>query len=154
MARSLKKGYPRVAWVAQLVKWPGLDFGSGHDLMVGEFEPCADSVESAWDSLPLSPRLPCSCSLYFFLKDKQTNKQANKQINRYFQKKEGISQGGLGQWLVTNKSFSANLQSKIKGSVILWLAAWDSGQQEFSGKGWGVTWCHSCCPWLQPLQDY
>ena len=39
-----------------------LDFGSGHDLMVCEFEPriglCADIVESAWDSLPLPLFLP------------------------------------------------------------------------------------------------
>ena len=27
------------AWVAQLVKHPTLDFSSGHDLMVHEFEP-------------------------------------------------------------------------------------------------------------------
>ena len=43
------------AQVAQLVKLPTLDFGSGHDLTVHEFEPriglCADSVETAWDSL-------------------------------------------------------------------------------------------------------
>ena len=47
------------AWVAQLVKQLGLDFGSGHDLAVPEFEPlisvCADSMEPAWDSL--SPSL-------------------------------------------------------------------------------------------------
>nr|XP_060511482.1 uncharacterized protein LOC132692753 [Panthera onca] len=40
----------RGAWVAQLVKHPTLDFGSGHDLAVREFEPrvglCADSSES------------------------------------------------------------------------------------------------------------
>ena len=29
----------RGTWVAQLVKHPALDFGSGHDLMVGEIEP-------------------------------------------------------------------------------------------------------------------
>ena len=46
------------AWVAQLVKRPTLDFGSGHDLMAHEIEPhvglCADSEEPAWDSLSLS----------------------------------------------------------------------------------------------------
>ena len=35
-------------WVAQLVECPTLDFGSGHDLTVHEFEPhvglCADSA--------------------------------------------------------------------------------------------------------------
>ena len=49
--------------MAQLVKHPTLDFGSGHDLMVGELEPhirlCADSEEPAWDSLspPLSLKI-------------------------------------------------------------------------------------------------
>ena len=37
-----------------VVRQLALDFGSGHDLMVGEFKPCirllADSVEPAWDS--------------------------------------------------------------------------------------------------------
>ena len=41
------------------VKRPTLDFGSGHDLMVGGFEPrvglCTDTVEPAWDSV--SPSL-------------------------------------------------------------------------------------------------
>ena len=41
--------------MAQSVKRQTLDFGSGHDLTVREFEPCmglcADSVEPAWDSL-------------------------------------------------------------------------------------------------------
>ena len=43
--------------MAQSVKRPPLDFGSGHDLRVREFEPYvglpADSAEPAWD--PLSP---------------------------------------------------------------------------------------------------
>ena len=42
-----------------LVKCPALDCGSGHRLTVREFEPhvglCADSMETAWDSL--SPSL-------------------------------------------------------------------------------------------------
>ena len=48
------------AWVAQSVKHLTLDFGSGHDLTIREFEPhirlCADNAESAWHSLsiPLS----------------------------------------------------------------------------------------------------
>ena len=41
--------------MAQSVKRPTLDFGSGHDLVVCEIEPwvglSADSVEPAWDSL-------------------------------------------------------------------------------------------------------
>ena len=57
------------AWVAQLVKRPTLDFGSGQDLTVPEIEPCvglcADSVEPAWDSFSpsLSPPLPHSLPL-------------------------------------------------------------------------------------------
>ena len=52
-----------VTWVAQLFERGSLDFGSSHDLMVHELEPCvglcADSAEPAWDSLslPLSPSL-------------------------------------------------------------------------------------------------
>ena len=43
--------------MAQSVEYPNLDLGSGHDLMVCEFEPCvglcADSEGLAWDSLSL-----------------------------------------------------------------------------------------------------
>ena len=46
------------AWVAQLVKRPTLDLGSGHDLTVHGIEShvrlCAVSVVPAWDSLSLS----------------------------------------------------------------------------------------------------
>ena len=55
--------------MAQLVKRLTLDFGSGDDLVVHEFEPhvglWADSVEAAWDSvsLPLSLPLPSLCAL-------------------------------------------------------------------------------------------
>ena len=45
--------------MAQSVKHPPLDFGSGHDLRVHGIEPhvghCVDGVEPAWDSL--SPSL-------------------------------------------------------------------------------------------------
>ena len=55
------------AWVAQSVERPTLDFGSGRDLTVCEFEPrvglCADSVERAWDSLSVSLCLSVSLSL-------------------------------------------------------------------------------------------
>ena len=55
--------------MAQSLKHPTLNFGSGHDLMVYKFKPliglCTDSVEPALDSL--SPSLPapplCACSL-------------------------------------------------------------------------------------------
>ena len=44
--------------MAQSVKCPTLDFGSGHDLTIREFEPhsrvCTDSTEPAWDSVSLS----------------------------------------------------------------------------------------------------
>ena len=55
--------------MAQSVKCPLLDFGSGRGLIVCEFKPrvglCADGVESAWDSLFLSapPLLAISLSL-------------------------------------------------------------------------------------------
>ena len=57
------------AWVAQGVKCLTLDFSSGHDLTVCEFEPCiglyADRVDPAWDSLSLSlcPSPAHACSL-------------------------------------------------------------------------------------------
>ena len=48
----------RGAWVGQWVKRPTLDFGSGHDVTVGGFEPrvrpCAGGLEPAWDSVSLS----------------------------------------------------------------------------------------------------
>ena len=62
--RMMKKlqNQTRGTWLAQLVKRWALDFSSGHDLTVHEFEPCirlcADSVEPAWDSLSPSLALP------------------------------------------------------------------------------------------------
>ena len=48
--------------VAQSVECPTLDFSSGHDLVVREFEPhvglCTDSVGPAWDSLSPSLSAP------------------------------------------------------------------------------------------------
>ena len=53
-----------------MVKHPTLDFGSGQDLTVHEFEfrteLCADSTEPAWDSL--SPSLYLCPSSAFSLK--------------------------------------------------------------------------------------
>ena len=62
-------------WVTRLVKRPTPDLGSGHDLMVFEFQPliglCTDSVEPAWDSL--SPSLSAPPLLAHSLKiNKQT----------------------------------------------------------------------------------
>ena len=55
------------AWVAQSVKPPPLDVGSGHDLMVFEFQPhvglCAVSTEPPWDSLSAPNLLVLSLSL-------------------------------------------------------------------------------------------
>ena len=55
-------------WVAQLVKGPTLDFGSGHDLMFVSLSPVLGSVLTVWSllgilSLSLSLFLPCSLSL-------------------------------------------------------------------------------------------
>ena len=50
------------AWVAQSLKCPALDFGSGHDLTVVSLSPMSGSVlgvDLAWDSLSLSA--PPSC---------------------------------------------------------------------------------------------
>ena len=81
MVAYLEKKISQGTWVAQSGKCPTLDFGSGHDLMVGETEPhvglCADSV---WNllgflSLPLSLPLPCSCTPALSLSlSKKTNK--------------------------------------------------------------------------------
>ena len=53
--------------MAQSVKYLTLDFGIGHDLSVGEFEPhlwlCTDSMEPAWDSLSSSLPAPPQLSL-------------------------------------------------------------------------------------------
>ena len=48
------------AWVVRSVRHLALGVGSGHDLAVHEFEPCAGlctaSVESAWDILSLKSK--------------------------------------------------------------------------------------------------
>ena len=57
----------RGAWVAQSVKRPTLDLGSGRDLVVCGIEPrvglCADSAKPVWDSLSDPPQLALSLSL-------------------------------------------------------------------------------------------
>ena len=59
---SILRNSLKGAWVAHLLKRSTLDFGSGHDLSVCGFEPhirlCADSAESAWDSLSPSALPP------------------------------------------------------------------------------------------------
>ena len=69
--------------MAQLVKHPTLDFGSGHDLMVHEFEShvglCTDSLEPAWDSVSLSLYLSPAGVLSLSLRmNKQTLKMFKK----------------------------------------------------------------------------
>ena len=58
--------------MAQLVKHLTLDFSSGHDLMVHEFEPCIGlcdgSAEPAWDSLSPSLSAPPLLALYLLKK--------------------------------------------------------------------------------------
>ena len=75
--------------MAQLVKRPTLDFGSGHDLMVGEFKPCvrlcADSVEPAWDSL--SPSL-CPSTAHSLSLSLKVNKLKQKRRRRRRKRKE------------------------------------------------------------------
>ena len=57
--------------MAQSVKHLTLDFGSGHELMVCEFEPCVvfctDSMELAWKSLSPFLSAPPSLVLTLFL---------------------------------------------------------------------------------------
>ena len=59
----LKNGNHRSTWVAQLVKRPTLDSGSGHDLAVCGFEPCIRLCTDMWSLLEidsLSPSLSLS----------------------------------------------------------------------------------------------
>ena len=72
--------------MAQLVKHPTLDLGSGHDLMVGEFKAHvrlhADHVVPAWDSLslPLSLSAPALLSLSVSLKTNKVLKKRRKYL--------------------------------------------------------------------------
>ena len=65
--------------MAQLVKCSTLDFGSGLDLTVREFEPCiglcSDSAEPAWDSLSSSLSAPLLLALSVSLKINELKKQ-------------------------------------------------------------------------------
>ena len=61
--------------MAQSVKHPTLDFGSGHDLAVCGFGPhvglCTGNAEPAWDFLSPSLSLLLPCFLSFSLKVKK-----------------------------------------------------------------------------------
>ena len=70
LCKSVKCGIKtasRGVWVARSVKHPALDFGSGHDLMVHEFEPhiraSAVSKELVSNPMPLLCLLALSLSL-------------------------------------------------------------------------------------------
>ena len=69
--------------MAQCIKSPTLDFGSGRDLMVPEFKPCVrlctESTETAWDSLFLS--LSLSLSLSASQQELSLSLSQNKEIN-------------------------------------------------------------------------
>ena len=74
ITKVFKKCLYRGAWVAQSVKRPTLDFGSGHDLRVHGIEPrvelCDDSAQPALDSLSPFLSLPLPCSRCLSLKNK------------------------------------------------------------------------------------
>ena len=61
----------RGAWLAQSIKHPTLDFGSGQDLTIRELEPhaglCTDSMEPVWDSLSLTAPPPFTHGHALFL---------------------------------------------------------------------------------------
>ena len=97
--------------MAQWVKHPTLDFGSGHDLLVRGIEPrvglCTDSAEPAWDSL--SPSLSASPSFTISLK-----------INQYtFKKREFISKNGLPDISVAITQFNSTLPRDLSTLRIL-----------------------------------
>ena len=80
VSSNFKKQLNRSIWVAQSVKHPTLDLGSGHDLMAPEIEPhirlCADSKNLPGIlCLLLSLPLPCLCAVSLFLKNKQKLKK-------------------------------------------------------------------------------
>ena len=65
--------------MAQSLKQPTLDFGSGHDPAVREIKPCADSVEPPWDSISLSLSLSlCPSPTLSLSLSKQTTKSLKK----------------------------------------------------------------------------
>ena len=80
--------YLRGAWAVQLIKHPTLGFGSGHDLQLREIKShirvCADSVETAWDSLSLAPPAVLALSL---------------NINKHFKKKKEMQTLSLSDLL-------------------------------------------------------
>ena len=71
---------PQCAWVVQLVEHPTLDLGSGHNLMVCEFEPLIghlQHVDCLEFSLPLSGLPPLTLSLSLSKKKSKVNKPSS-----------------------------------------------------------------------------
>ena len=85
----LKLFFRRGSWVAQSVKCPTLDLGSGHDLKASGFTHVglhADGAEPVWDSLSLlslcpSPMLTLLVSLYLKKKKKKTTNLSSEIIS-------------------------------------------------------------------------
>ena len=75
-----------------MVKCPSLDFSSGHDFLVHEFEPhirlYADGAEPAWDSVSFCPSPAHALSLSVSKINKKTLKNFLKKILKK-KKKEG-----------------------------------------------------------------
>ena len=84
-----KRPEVRGAWLAQSLKQPTLDFGSGRDLTVREFEPhiglCAHSVSLLGIlCLPVSLPLPASLSLALKM-NKSTEKKKEEEAGGNYQ---------------------------------------------------------------------
>ena len=101
----------RGAWVALLVKYPTLDLGSGHDLVVREIQPhvglCTDSTEPAWDSfshsLCPSPSTCAPVGTYMHARAFLLSLNKHLKINKCFtvfgsQEGCGEKQQGRGIW--------------------------------------------------------
>ena len=77
--------------MTQLVNRQTLDFGSGYDLMVREIETriglCADSMESAWDSLSPSLSAPPLLILSLYI---TKNEHFFKRISRAREEGSGV----------------------------------------------------------------
>ena len=76
--------------MAQSGKFPTLDLGSGHDLMVHGMEHhvrlCTDSTKPAWDSL--SPSLSAPLPLTHSLVLSKINKYISKSLKKIFQEEQ------------------------------------------------------------------
>ena len=75
--------------MTQSVKHLTPDFGSGHDLMAYEFEPCiglsADIVEPAWDSGSFSLCPSPTCPLSLKINKNKLKKRVQKSIKETLQ---------------------------------------------------------------------